>query len=141
MRERREKGLCYYCDDKWNPRHKCKSPKIYLLTIMDFPEEDRGDEIFFYSTNDTPTLVKNAMLKGTEPTISLRAIVGSMSPNTMRLVGFIQNQHVVILVDSGSTHNFVDPTLLLKIPLLVVPTPELHVKVANGAKVMSGRRC
>jgi hypothetical protein len=48
---------------------------------------------------------------------------------------------VVILVDSGSTHNFVNPTLLLKIPLLVVPTPELHVKVANGAKVMSGGRC
>jgi hypothetical protein len=69
------------------------------------------------------------VLEGTEPTISLHAIAGSVSPNTMHLVGFIQNQHVVILVDSGRTHNFVDPALLLKIPFLVVPTPELHVKV------------
>jgi hypothetical protein len=141
MHEHREKGLCYYYDDKWNLGHKCKSPKIYLLIGMDFPDEDRGDEIFFDSTDDTPTLGENAVLKGIEPAISLHAIARPMSPNTMRLVGFIQNQRVVILVDSGSTHNFVDPAVLLKIPLLVVPTPKLHVKVANGAKVMSGGRC
>jgi hypothetical protein len=89
MRERREKGLCYYCDDKWNPRHKYKSPKIYLLIGMDFLDEDLGDENFFDSTDDNPTLVKNVVLEGIELAISLHAIAGSVSPNTMRLVGFI----------------------------------------------------
>lgn len=41
--------------------------------------------------------------------ISLHAISGSSSPNTMRLMGMIGNQPVIILVDSGSTHNFLDP--------------------------------
>jgi len=31
MQERREKGLCYYCDDKYNIGHKCNQPKVYLL--------------------------------------------------------------------------------------------------------------
>lgn len=141
MRERREKGLCYYCDDKWNPGHRCKSPKIYLLTGMEFQDEERGDEIFYDSIEDTPTVVENAVLEGIEPAISLHAIAGSLSPNTMRLVGFIQNQRVVVLIDSSSTHNFLDPALLQKIPLLVAPTPTLQVKVANGAKLLSGGRC
>jgi len=31
MQERREKGLCYYCDDKYHIGHKCSRPKVYLL--------------------------------------------------------------------------------------------------------------
>jgi hypothetical protein len=36
MRERREEGLCYNCDEKWNLAHKCKISKLYML---------QGDEI------------------------------------------------------------------------------------------------
>lgn len=39
MDERRKKGLCSHCDEKWNPSHNCKSPKIYLLQ----GSEDLGD--------------------------------------------------------------------------------------------------
>jgi hypothetical protein len=38
-----------------------------------------------------------------QPKISIHAISGSPSLNTMRIVGTIQQQLVVILVDSGST--------------------------------------
>ena len=31
MEERKKKGLCYNCDDKWGPSHKCKNTKIFLL--------------------------------------------------------------------------------------------------------------
>jgi len=31
MEERKKKGLCCNCDDKWGPSHKCKSAKIFLL--------------------------------------------------------------------------------------------------------------
>jgi hypothetical protein len=37
-----------------------------------------------------------------------------------------------ILIDSGSTHNFLDPALLTMVHLLVVSTPLLTVKIANG---------
>lgn len=35
MQERRDKGLCYFCDEKYRPGHKCNRPKIYLLEGMD----------------------------------------------------------------------------------------------------------
>jgi hypothetical protein len=47
------------------------------------------------------------------PEISLHAITKSLHPKTMRVLGWIGGQKVVVLIDSGSTHNFVD-TLVCK---------------------------
>jgi hypothetical protein len=47
------------------------------------------------------------------PEISLHAITKSLHPKTMRVLGWIGDQKVVVLIDSGSTHNFVD-TLVCK---------------------------
>jgi hypothetical protein len=35
MDERQLKGLCYNCDDKYFPRHKCKEHKIFMATSED----------------------------------------------------------------------------------------------------------
>ncbi|KAF5481388.1 hypothetical protein F2P56_002043 [Juglans regia] len=43
MKERREKGLCYYCDTKWNPQHKCQHPKLYLLEGVCWETEEEED--------------------------------------------------------------------------------------------------
>ena len=31
MQDRKEKKVCYYCDEKYEPRHKCERRQIYLL--------------------------------------------------------------------------------------------------------------
>ena len=31
MDERRKRGLCYNCDEKWAVGHKCKNTKLFLL--------------------------------------------------------------------------------------------------------------
>lgn len=30
-RERREKGLCYYCDEKFVPGHRCERPQLFMI--------------------------------------------------------------------------------------------------------------
>jgi len=71
------------------------------------------------------------------PKISIHAILGSPSLNTMRIVGIIQHQMVVILVDSGSTDNFLDPAIVFKARLPTLTSKVIVVKVANG-QLMSG---
>ena len=43
MQERKEKRLCYLCDEKYQARHRCNMPRLYLLEGMEF-EEDEGLE-------------------------------------------------------------------------------------------------
>jgi hypothetical protein len=31
MAERRKQGLCYYCDEKYSPGHKCKEHKFFQI--------------------------------------------------------------------------------------------------------------
>ena len=35
MEERKKKGLCYNCDEKWAPGHKCKSAMLFLLDYVE----------------------------------------------------------------------------------------------------------
>jgi hypothetical protein len=42
-----------------------------------------------------------------EPVISLNALTGFSAPQTLKLIGYIKHQKVIILIDSGNTHNFI----------------------------------
>ena len=37
IQAKRERGLCFYCDDKYTPRHKCKAT-AHVLIIPDVNE-------------------------------------------------------------------------------------------------------
>jgi hypothetical protein len=75
------------------------------------------------------------------PEISLHAISGTPTPHTMRVVGFIRGQMVVILIDSGSTHNFLDPSIVKKTQLSILSHTRITVKVANGDTIQSEGQC
>ena len=71
--------------------------------------------------------------------ITLYALLGSPSPGTMRVLGRNKHKEVVILIDSGTTHNFLDVSTwsALALPLSIKDTFE--VKVANGSMLKT--RC
>jgi len=59
----------------------------------------------------------------------------------MRLIGWIRNHRVVILIDSGSTHNFIDLHSLPKLCLGELIPFQLKVWVANGDTLLSSGKC
>ena len=67
--------------------------------------------------------------------ITLNALMGSASSQTMRVKGRIKNREVVSLIDSGSTHNFLDATDLDNLRLPLDTSQTLEVKVADGSIV------
>jgi hypothetical protein len=42
-----------------------------------------------------------------EPVISLNSLTSFSTPQTLKLIGYIKHHKVIILIDSGSTHNFI----------------------------------
>ncbi|XP_035544590.1 uncharacterized protein LOC118347985 [Juglans regia] len=128
MVERRRKGLCYFCDDKWQPGHKCARPKLFLLEGMEFGESS-GEE----NVDATGELVVEPVeVEAEMASISLQSMVGGGRPKTMRLMACIGKKKLIILIDTGSTHNFVDTVAAARCKLHVQLGQTISVKVANG---------
>ncbi|KAH0739591.1 hypothetical protein KY290_038296 [Solanum tuberosum] len=64
--------------------------------------------------------------------ISFHAILGQSIGSTMKLQGEINHRKVLILVDRGSTHNFVVKSIVEKHKLPVEIVPTFTVQIGNG---------
>jgi hypothetical protein len=106
MDECQLKGLCYNCDDKYFSGHKCKEQNLFMAISRDISEEDVETPIVHESLEITD-ITPPSNPPTVEPIISLNALTGFSAPQTLKLIGYIKHQKVIILVDSGSTHNFI----------------------------------
>ncbi|KAA8542515.1 hypothetical protein F0562_023667 [Nyssa sinensis] len=130
LQERRAKGLCYNCNEKFVPGHRCK--KLFLIEACH--EEEDGDVIM-----DMEESVQEDYKE--VPEISLHAISGTRAPETMRVKGGIGHISTIVLVDSGSTHNFINETLARKVALQPEKGGKFEVVVASGEKLSSPGKC
>lgn len=74
--------------------------------------------------------------------ISLNALNGVSYFQTLRVVGLCGNKHELhILVDSGSTHNFLDINMAKKLGCKIRNTCPLSVSVAGGRQLVSVSEC
>ena len=91
MAERRRKGLCFNCDEQYVRGHKCQ--RLFYLEVTDPDDTDLPEEA--------------AHQEELPPLISLHAITGIRSADTMQICVAIGPHVLTALLDSGSTHNFV----------------------------------
>ena len=76
-----------------------------------------------------------------EAKITLYALSGTPTSGTIRVMGRIKHKSFVILVDSGSTHNFIDAALVSQLHIHVDTSQILEVKVANGDLIKTQGVC
>nr|GEV88615.1 hypothetical protein [Tanacetum cinerariifolium] len=114
LEEKRAKGLCFYCDQKYAPGHKFHGQLYSLEVSMD--EEDQEEEV----------CIDTEVREDTQ---------------TMRVRGYVGKQPLHILIDCGSTHNFLDTSAAKRLPCQLSATTPLRVDVANGSKMISSSEC
>jgi hypothetical protein len=131
LSDRRSKGLCFNCDDKFSSGHKCK--KLFLIEGI----YEEGEE----SLEENPSKEQWDEEDTDIPEISLHAISGAQSPQTMRIKGMIMKTCITLLADTGSTHNFLSVELANRLGLKPDRHTEFEVLVANGEKLSSKGKC
>ena len=80
LQARREKGLCFKCDEKFSPGHRCKKELRVLLVHED---EEEKDNQFDGKATEEPALIE---LKDAVE-LSLNFMVGLTTPGTMKIKG------------------------------------------------------
>ncbi|MCH89207.1 retrotransposon-derived protein PEG10-like [Trifolium medium] len=142
LQARREKGLCYNCDEKFIQGHRCKC--LFHLLIVE------PDPVVLEHQDPTLNMVEGVSDPNTEPVsdptldppqISLHALMGHSIPQTLRVLGHIQHQPISVLIDSGSTHNFVQDRIIKQLGLVTEPAHSFQVLVGNGDQLQCSALC
>lgn len=95
MHEKRQKGLCFRCDEKWHIKHQCKRCELSILLA---PKNEEGKEskvnFDYYTLKDIDITTFN---------VSLNSMVGLDNLKTMKAWGSIVGQWVVVMINLGAT--------------------------------------
>ncbi|XP_021768532.1 uncharacterized protein LOC110732838 [Chenopodium quinoa] len=129
--EKIAKGLCYYCDQPYTREHQCqfKKPQLFTVEIPGSIDSDSDEDLGSF-----PNSID-------EPQISMHALAGNQSFQTMRVIGRIQGKDLHILIDSGSTHNFVDASVASKLGCSLEQIPFQAISVADGNHIPCQQAC
>jgi hypothetical protein len=76
-----------------------------------------------------------------EPVISLNALIGFSTPQTLKIIGYIKHRKVIILVDSGSTHNFIHRRISQETDCYIRAVDNFQIMISNGGSMKCGGHC
>jgi len=133
--ERRRRGLCFNCDETYAPGHVCH--RLLYIAADDCIVDEAA------SVEDGAAV---AAVQAEEPTaqeqpdanafvVSLHALAGITTENTMLLPVEVNGERLVALLDTGSTHNFLRGDAMRRLGLSPMGGDQLRVTVANGDRL------
>jgi hypothetical protein len=97
-------GKCFKYGDKFVPEHQCDAKGLHMIE----GNEDECEEFMDAEVgNTTGNIEKNSKIE--EYSLSLNVLADNYAHhNTIKIIGSYQKKELIVLIDSGSTHNFVD---------------------------------
>ncbi|XP_026378255.1 uncharacterized protein LOC113272663 [Papaver somniferum] len=130
INKRRAQGLCYNCDEVYKQGQFCKGKqKIFMILVENTDLQETEEEDIFEEVLDSP--VQSDM------EISLHALTGHATGDTIRIPEVLNDHKVSILIDSGSTTSFIDSALASSLHCHIESTTPMKVTIANGEQTVS----
>jgi hypothetical protein len=123
--QRRKEGCCFHCHDMYDNGHKKLCKQLFIIDVV---EDDDGDTPLPAGAGD--------------PQISIHVLTGirPRSDRTMQLAIDTNSVRLTALLDSGSTHNFVDLEAAEQAGIQwgimqasTLPSPMVTESIARGA--------
>ncbi|GJX25621.1 retrotransposon-related protein [Tanacetum coccineum] len=136
--DKRAKNLCFYCDEKFVPGHKC-SGQLFSLEIC--VDSNNSEEYELEALLEEPLVQNFGDSVPETPVISLHAMTGETTYKTIRVKAYVGKHTIHSLIDSGSTHTFLDLGVAKKLGCKLRATCPMDVSVANGQIMRSLYEC
>ncbi|XP_042067267.1 uncharacterized protein LOC121810570 [Salvia splendens] len=132
--EKRAKKECFWCTEKFTPNHQCSKRKSYVIHLIELGEVTENEDQII-SEEETEEEGKSDLQ------LSLHAVWGKDGPQVMRIKGLCQKRALKILIDTGSTHNFLSSKIAKKIKCQHTAVNSKVVEVANGQLLQYTQKC
>jgi carbamoylphosphate synthase small subunit len=119
--------------------HKCGEKKLFYIDCEEEEEQEQEQE-----QEQEPSQDENVDAISSEeltPTITCNALARINTPQTLKIEGYIKNKKVIVLIDSGNTHNFIHYKLAKALNCFVYPAPEFQVMIADGGTINCSGKC
>jgi len=128
IEQKRQANLCFKCGDRYFLGHQCKKQ----LLLLEGEEENVEEEDML----DVPE-------EGEEDNgeISLHALRGLANNKIIKVEGKVGESKLMILIDNGSTHSFLDKCITKRLKCLMINTQPLSITEPNESKVKSKSTC
>jgi hypothetical protein len=111
-----EPGVCKYCGQKWFFGHHCQQYKCLNLMAAEETTESEDEQFHDTSPEEPPDSNTAQMSEDNKlMQISVQAVRGHPANNTFTLPVLIAGKTAIALVDTGSTHTFMDLKFSTKI--------------------------
>jgi hypothetical protein len=134
------KGLCHNCVDKYFLGHQCKEHKLFMVIFEDVSDEEV--KVLPVVELPKPTdLTLPSDSPAVESVISLNTLIGFSAPQTLKLIGYIKHREVIILIDSGNTHNFIHHRIAQETNCYIRATHTFQIMISIGGSMKCGGRC
>ncbi|KAJ4811165.1 polyprotein [Rhynchospora pubera] len=135
--QRRALNLCHKCNEKWHYGHQCANKTLHLLKGPE-EEEDMSSEGEVWEENRDDEQFDEQV---EEAVISLFNSKGNTRVKNMKFKGTIGKMPICALIDTGSTHSFVNPSVLHNQGFRISKNTPMAVVVANGNKMITEAVC
>nr|GEX84647.1 protein kinase-like domain, phloem protein 2-like protein [Tanacetum cinerariifolium] len=121
--ERLAKGLCFNSGNKWIHGHKCPGKFLLLMAGED-------DDVVTELAPNEEDAVKSGDIS------ILNSLIGHNNPCSLQLWGTIGNGDVLVIINNGSTHNFVRPDVVEKMCLPIKTKKTFKVYIRSGETLL-----
>ncbi|XP_019246493.1 PREDICTED: uncharacterized protein LOC109226149 [Nicotiana attenuata] len=133
---RKARGECYKCGERYFPGHVCKNRQINTLSGT-----TEQEEVVEGSNLEEIKELEEPYEEVIDEAISLNALSGTVTSNTIKLKGMYGKQGLIILADNGSTHSFVASDNAKQLGCVIREAAPMRVTAANGSHLMSYHYC
>ncbi|RWW10889.1 hypothetical protein GW17_00025543 [Ensete ventricosum] len=102
------------------------------------PVEDEDNE----TSEEAHEPKEEAMEEESQPAnYAVHALAGYSNPQTMKVGGLLKQQPITVLIDTGSTNNFLNSKVVVRLALQIESCNKFDVKVADGRIFNCDQRC
>ncbi|RWW69358.1 hypothetical protein BHE74_00023042 [Ensete ventricosum] len=125
LRKRSTKELCWHFNKPWSHEHHYK--KGQLLVIERVEDEDN-------ETSEKALEPKEEAMEEESPpaNYAVHALADYSIPLMMKVGGLLKQQPITILIDMGSTNNFLNSKVAARLALQIKSCNKFDVKVTDG---------